>query len=112
MEPAPAELSLSRRFPFLKHGSREEYETSRQGLKFGTPDQAIPHAISQMHAMERSVKAHRSGSASGIANFAAAASQTASATGVWFPIGPQPMLEAANFTGAAIGSQVRDDWAG
>ncbi len=54
-------LSLGQRSPLLRRGSRQDYEASRQGLKFGTPERAIPHAISQMHAMERAIKARRSG---------------------------------------------------
>jgi len=82
---------------------REAFEASRQGLKFGAPKQALPNAISSMHAMERAELARRATASSGVA-FSSALSRSATASGTWFPLGPQPMSEKANFTGNTLGN--------
>ena len=66
------------------------------------PKQAIPRAVGKMRAMERAMVA-RPGSSSDIGGSSAAVPALAA---TWNFLGPQPMSEKANFTGAAIGSLV------
>ncbi len=106
---ANAGLALGKPSRFLARSPRElrdDYNLSRQGLQFGVPKQGIPHAMSQMHVMEHASIAGQADGSSGLANFADAFSRAATATGQWFSIGPQPMLEAGNFTGSPVGSNV------
>ena len=79
-----AALALTRPSRFLNHGTqqfREAYELSRQGLQFGVSKQALPHAVSQMHAMERSAKLRGDSLDSSSAD---ALSRSATASGTWF----------------------------
>src|SRR5208283_4905439 len=86
-----------------KASRRDLFLSSRLGLQFGVPKQAIPRAIAKMRAMERvRPEATSAAVSSGIGN--ASAPATTVTGGVWQSLGPLPMAEKANFTGLAIGS--------
>src|ERR1700676_4593845 len=48
----------------LEAQQRELFLASRQGLQFGVPRQAIPHAVSQMRVMERAMVGRSGGAGS------------------------------------------------
>lgn len=83
---------------------RELFLSSRHGLQFGIPKQAIPHAFSRMQAMERALPADLGGTSKAAVSGIGAASPSAALSGSWQSLGPVPMSEKANFTGSAIGS--------
>ena len=76
--------------------AREEYFASRQGLQFGTPKHAISNAIAQMNAME--------GGRHGGALDEDLASSPAASSFTWTFVGPEPISEKSNFTGATFGN--------
>ena len=74
---------------------REHYLASRHGFQFGVPKQAIPHAVSQMRAMEHAMARRRVGTSK---------AAVPALPSTWSFLGPQPITEKANFTGSALGS--------
>jgi hypothetical protein len=80
----------------LEAKQRELFLASRQGLQFGVPTQAIPRAVSRMHAIERATVRRATSGAAAVPSFA----------GTWSFLGPQPISEKANFTGTSLGSNV------
>ena len=91
----------------LEATRRERFQASRHGFQYGVPKQAFSRAVSSMRTMERA-KIARSNSASSAASIGVGAASSAAAilTGQWDFLGPQPIMEKANFTGVAVGSKV------
>jgi hypothetical protein len=75
--------------------AREQYWASREGLQYGVPDNALSDAMSQMRLMEGG--RHGGPLVEGLATSPAATSFT------WSFIGPEPITEKSNFTGAVFG---------
>ena len=76
--------------------AREQYWENREGLQYGVPRHAMSEAVSQMRAMESG--RHGGPLAEALGTSSAATSLT------WSFIGPEPITEKSNFTGAVVGS--------
>ena len=84
---------------------RESFLSSRHGLQFGVPKQAISGAVSRMRAMERASSAQlNSTSAAALNSLGGASAPALTLNGSWLSVGPSPMSEKANFTGSAVGN--------